>query len=88
MTSMNWMDLMVNVTLVDDANEHVCEIQIVHAKMLVARENLGGHGPYAQLRAATEILEVLGSQTPQEMLSLRECSALSMRGGSHKEVVL
>ena len=57
---MKWMDLMVNVTLADDKQmQHVCEIQIVHAKMLVARKSLGGHKPYAQLRAASEILEVL-----------------------------
>ena len=61
-TSMKWMDIMANITLAGDASLHVCEIQIVHSKMLVARKNLGGHKPYAQLRAATEILEVLGSE--------------------------
>jgi hypothetical protein len=45
LTSMNWMDIMVNVVLVADERVHVCEIQIVHAKMLLARAGLGGHGP-------------------------------------------
>eukprot|EP00937_MAST-01D_sp_MAST-1D-sp2_P007323 g7323.t1 len=56
LTSMNWMDVMVNVTLVGDESAHVCEIQIVHSKMLVARASLGGHGSYAKLRAADEML--------------------------------
>lgn len=58
LTSMNWMDIMVNVVLVADEHVHVCEIQIVHAKMLLARAGLGGHGPYGKARAATEILDV------------------------------
>eukprot|EP00937_MAST-01D_sp_MAST-1D-sp2_P005568 g5568.t1 len=40
LTSMMWQDVMVNVALADDANTHVCEIQIVHHKMLVARSEL------------------------------------------------
>jgi hypothetical protein len=57
-TSMNWMDIMLNITMADDVNDHICEIQIVHHKMLVQRTELDGHETYAQLRAATEILEV------------------------------
>jgi hypothetical protein len=45
MTSMNWMDVMVNLLLVGDSHQHVCEVQIVHSKMLLARSGLGGHGP-------------------------------------------
>jgi hypothetical protein len=59
---MNWMDVMVNLVLVGDEYEHVCEIQIVHSKMFLARKGLGGHGPYAQVRAASEILEVRKKQ--------------------------
>ena len=57
-TSSNWMDIMVNLVLVGDASVHVCEVQIVHDKMMLARSGLGGHGPYAKMRAASEILEV------------------------------
>ena len=59
-TSSNWMDIMVNLVLVGDASAHVCEVQIVHDKMMLARSGLGGHGPYAKMRAASEILEVRG----------------------------
>jgi hypothetical protein len=62
MTSMNWMDVMVNLTLNSDTSEHVCEVQIVHTKMLVARSELGGHGPYGKLRAANEILALRAAE--------------------------
>ena len=60
-TSMGWMDVMINVTLAADFAGHICEIQVVHSKMLLARAGLGGHAPYAKVRAAAEILEVHGS---------------------------
>jgi hypothetical protein len=93
---MKWMDMMVNVTVVGDVVQHLCEIQIVHSKMLVARKNLGGHKvcccayclphcapltstlinhscdrylhhkPYSQMRAASEILEVLRGTRAQK----------------------
>jgi hypothetical protein len=72
-TSMKWMDIMVNFKLGGDSREHVCEVQIVHSKMLVARKNLGGHKPYAQLRAATEILEVLDSERAAASLKSKAC---------------
>jgi hypothetical protein len=56
LTTMNWMDVMVNLVLVADGHVHVCEIQIVHTKMMLARKGLGGHKPYAQARAASEIV--------------------------------
>jgi hypothetical protein len=62
MTSMNWMDVMVNLTLAGDRYQHVCEVQIVHAKMLLARSGLGGHVPYGKLRAATEIMALRASE--------------------------
>jgi hypothetical protein len=62
LTSMNWMDIMMNLTLNSDASAHVCEVQIVHAKMLVARSELGGHEPYGKLRAANEILALRAAE--------------------------
>jgi hypothetical protein len=58
-TPMAWADVMMNFRLRSDANQHVCEVQIVHKKLLLARSGLGGHGPYAKVRAASEILEVV-----------------------------
>jgi hypothetical protein len=59
---MNWMDVMVNLVLNADEYEHVCEIQVVHSKMYLARKGLDGHGAYGQVRAASEILEVRKKQ--------------------------
>jgi hypothetical protein len=59
-TRQGWMDVMVNVIVVSDEHKHVCEIQIVHSKMLLARSGLGGHGAYARVRSATEMLAVRG----------------------------
>ncbi|KAK7253693.1 hypothetical protein SO694_00002236 [Aureococcus anophagefferens] len=40
-----------------DGVAHVCEIQIVHEMLLTARKGLPGHGVYARVRNATELLE-------------------------------
>ena len=38
---------------------HVCEVQIAHSAMLVARTQLGGHGSYDCERNACELLEFM-----------------------------
>ena len=55
-----WRDLMINFFLRDDPHRHVCEVQIVHSRMLVARQGLPGHAIYDKVRNAIEILEKLG----------------------------
>jgi hypothetical protein len=82
LTSMKWMDIMVNVfvTMVDGVHEHVCEIQIVHSKMLLARTSLGGHKPYAQLRAANEILVVRGEGGSESGTAALEMLAKKQEG--------
>ena len=37
-----WRDLMINLVIVGDERQHVCEIQIVHEMMLTARKGLPG----------------------------------------------
>ena len=85
-TSMNWMDVMVNLTLDSDASAHVCEVQIVHTKMLVARSQLGGHGPYGKLRAANEILALRAAEpqtrkTRRRSIQLRVTKPQGRRAG-------
>ena len=58
-TEGSWADFMVNFRLKADRNRHVAEVQIVHRKLMIAREGLDGHAAYAQGRAATETLEKL-----------------------------
>ena len=57
-----WADHMLNFRLKSDRNRHIVEVQIVHHKLMIAREGLDGHAAYAQGRAATETLEVLEAQ--------------------------
>ena len=59
-----WRDLMINFYMADDPNRHVCEVQIVLEKMLVARKGLGGHHGYDKSRNALEILEKGGVLDP------------------------
>ena len=59
-----WRDLMINFYLASDPNRHVCEVQVVLEKMLVARKGLGGHIGYGKSRNALEILEMLDVLEP------------------------
>ena len=52
-----WRDAMLNYRV--KGSNHVCEVQITHQHMLVARKNLGGHDAYASERNARELLEFL-----------------------------
>ena len=45
----------------DDPTRHVCECQLVHATMLMARKGLSGHSVYNRVRNAAECLEVLSN---------------------------
>merc|ERR1712185_890996 len=53
-----WRDVMINYKLKGDT--HVCEVQICHNSMLVARKGLPGHLIYGRVRNASELLERLG----------------------------
>lgn len=49
---------MINLYLQEDArNLYLCEVQIVHTKMLMARKELGAHGAYDVVRFGNELLE-------------------------------
>ena len=50
-----WTDLMLNFYLNDDDDQHVCEVQLIHFKMLSQRTTQEGHGAYNVFRAASEL---------------------------------
>merc|ERR1712037_314089 len=52
-----WTDLMLNFYLNDDDDQHVCEVQLIHFKMLSQRTTQEGHGAYNVFRAASELLK-------------------------------
>ena len=62
-----WRDLMINLSVEQQSSEskedlnvksHVCEIQLVHSRMLHARKGLPGHEVYGKVRNALEMLEL------------------------------
>lgn len=55
-----WRDCLVNFTFADDPVAHVCELQIMHAKMMTIRSDMGAHKDYAVFRGAVELLEYHG----------------------------
>ena len=70
-TTTGWPDAMINYRLLSAAPElkthnHICEVQIVHKKLLMCRDRdgLGGHDGYARERNAREFLEYLGEEVP------------------------
>ena len=44
-------------TFASDPDQHVCEVQLVHAGMLTARKHCNAHTAYAKFRSALELLE-------------------------------
>ena len=48
-----WTDLMVNLFFNDDPGKHVCEVQLIHFKMLSQRTTQEGHGAYNVFRVRT-----------------------------------
>jgi hypothetical protein len=56
-TAAGWADAVINFICLGGgaAGEHVCELQLVHAMMLKARKEFGGHNAYASFREAAEV---------------------------------
>jgi len=59
-SSGGWRDALVNFHFTDDPAEHVCELQVMHSKMMTIRADMGAHHDYAVFRGAVEVLEYFG----------------------------
>jgi hypothetical protein len=57
-----WIDVKLIVSLKLDHNQHKCEIQIVHKKMVTARKDMGGHTAYSKYRSLAETIESLSNE--------------------------
>ena len=55
-----WADFLINFYVTADPRKHVCEVQVAHHTMLVARKGLPGHQVYDHVRNAIEMNEFLG----------------------------
>lgn len=51
-----WRDALVNFVFADDPREHVCELQVIHEKMMTIRADMGAHHGYDKFRGALELL--------------------------------
>merc|ERR1712032_745725 len=60
-SSVGWTDCMLNFHFNDDPNKHVCEVQLIHFKMLSQRTTQEGHNAYNIFRAAWELLARTGN---------------------------
>merc|ERR1711988_724443 len=79
-TSSGWADIMVNFVFCNDAHKHICELQVVHEKMLLLRQGGGGHTDYNKSRAAMEFLEfTLGEEEAIQLID--EISSTVQRSG-------
>ena len=60
-TAGGWSDVVINLIICSaDGSEHICEIQLVHQKLLAVRKEMGGHLVYSVYRTANELTEVHG----------------------------
>jgi hypothetical protein len=75
-TQGGWRDCMVCFVIKHDVNRHVCELQITHRDMLMARKGLPGHAVYNRVRNASELLEVVMTRTftPGASVSSTSCA--------------
>jgi hypothetical protein len=52
-----WADCLANFVFLSDPTGHVCEVQLVHEKLMLVRKNMGAHESYSFFRSALELLE-------------------------------
>eukprot|EP00299_Pterocystis_sp_00344_P005151 c16493_g1_i1.p1 GENE.c16493_g1_i1~~c16493_g1_i1.p1 ORF type:complete len:150 (+),score=39.51 c16493_g1_i1:1-450(+) len=51
---------------------HVCEVQLVHVNMMLARTNMGAHKQYERFRSALELLEATGHKKLIQEIEISE----------------
>ena len=64
-----WRDVTINYFLRSDERKHICEAQLVHTSMLVARKGLDGFAIYNRVRSAAETLRI-PNQSPTSVRDL------------------
>ncbi len=57
-----WLDCKVIAAMAEDGNQFKTETQIVHRKMLAAREDMGGHDNYSNFRSLGEAVMLAKKQ--------------------------
>ena len=67
-----WRDCTINFYFKDDLNQHICELQLIHNQMMTARHGLPGHAVYNRVRNASELLFLIGAETPKDKEELQD----------------
>lgn len=52
----SWADCIVNFVFLGDPEEHICELQLVHVKLMRARRKMGARTTFVWYRSAVEML--------------------------------
>jgi hypothetical protein len=96
-TAAGWADAMLNFVCLGGsamASRHVCELQLVHATMLKARKEFGGHQAYAAFREAAELLEFIvggvlvdATEAPVAALEVAAGAVVAAGGGEEAAAV-
>jgi hypothetical protein len=71
-TDGGWADCLINFVFTDDPHGHICEIQLVHDKLMLVRKNMGTYESYAFYRSAVELLEATDTRRWKEECALVE----------------
>jgi hypothetical protein len=74
-TSGGWADFMISFRFADDPNGHICEVQLIHDKLMTVRKQMGAHHEYAEFRSALELLEATGNAKVIEDIEAREAAS-------------
>jgi hypothetical protein len=76
-TSGGWSDVLLTFYFTDDANRHICEVQLVHADLMRVRTEWGAHSAYTSFRCALELLEATGHADMVEDMEAADRNAAS-----------
>jgi hypothetical protein len=74
-TSGGWADIMVNFFFENDDQQHICEVQLVHAQLYNVRTKMGAHRSYQVFRASLELL-TMNNCDPEENAPAADTRAL------------
>ena len=58
-SSGGWRDCMLNLFFEDDSLKFICELQLIHNKLMLARQGMAGHNDYNTYRSANELAEIV-----------------------------
>eukprot|EP00750_Incisomonas_marina_P011227 INCI16357.10.p2 GENE.INCI16357.10~~INCI16357.10.p2 ORF type:complete len:681 (-),score=132.13 INCI16357.10:51-2093(-) len=79
-TDGGWRDCMVNVCFDDDPDHVICELQLIHHTLMLARKGMNGHNDYVTYRSGIELQLAVAAQ------KLQNCERPSQAVSSIKPV--